>query len=120
MPIVTVHAFAPSDPASIPKMLAEIQASGAAALNCAPDNLWALFEEIPRGRYLQSDNPERNPPIVTIQANVGRTLDQRTALAKGISRAVVGAFGIPAARVWIHYQEMQPHDVWFNEAWASS
>lgn len=118
MPIVNIRHFAPPDPSRIAPMLAEIQRGGGQALDCAPDNLWVLFDELPAGRYVQAADPAQSPPIVTIQATAGRTEAQKTALARAVTAAVARGLGVPASRVWLHYQELAPREIWWDDRWS--
>lgn len=47
-------------------------------------------------------------PRVIVQALEGRTLSQRRELCRGLTEAVVAAFGVPADSVTIVVQEMEP------------
>ncbi len=104
-------------------MLSEIQDTGAEALQCARENIWVTFQELLSDCYLQdktAQRPQKNshPPIVIVRAQVGRTAAQKETFVRGISKAVARGLLIAEGNVWIHYQEISPNDVWFNEQWS--
>lgn len=117
MPLAIVRSLPPLNRAVIPRMLEKITTVGARNIGCDPDQFWAIFQEIHPGEYfegdLASDEPGvgTHPPLVTIQAQSGRTPEQRLALCRSVSMIVGEALGIPSQNVWIHWQEMAPTDV---------
>jgi phenylpyruvate tautomerase PptA (4-oxalocrotonate tautomerase family) len=125
MPLITIQSSpVPSssgDPQVISKMLAEIRTSGAEALKCPRSNIWVMFESVPN--YLQGEDAELlrpdhvPPPIVVIRAQMGRSRDEKEALVRVVAQEVSKGLSVPIERVWIHYQEMDPKDVWFKGKW---
>jgi phenylpyruvate tautomerase PptA (4-oxalocrotonate tautomerase family) len=124
MPLVNILSLPPSDPRVIEPLLAEIRDRGALAFHCAPENIWVTFQALPSGHYVQGDSRaehpdgQTHPPLVILRAQTGRSAAQRDGLVRAIGDALARAFQIPAAQVWIHYQEMNPADVWFQGSWA--
>jgi phenylpyruvate tautomerase PptA (4-oxalocrotonate tautomerase family) len=110
VPLITIKSLPPIDPSTIPGMLSEIQEKGAAALRCALSNIWVIFESILPGHYLQ----ETHSPIVIIQAQQGRSDEDREALVRAVTQGVARGLSAPRENVWVHYQEMKPQDVWFQ------
>ncbi len=104
--------------AGLYKILSLVRTSGANALGCAVDNIWVVFQAVPEGWYVQGREPNKNPPVVIVKAQAGRSSEQREALAKAIAEAVGRGLSVPATRVWLHYQEMRPQDVWFEGHWS--
>lgn len=117
MPIAIVHSLPPPNRAVIPRMLENITQAGARAAGCDPDQFWAVFQEIRPGEYyegdLSSEEPGSgtHPPIVVLRALAGRTPAVRLAVCQALARVIGDALSIPPENVWIHWQEMQPSDV---------
>ena len=113
MPIVMIHSYPPKETASLKAMLTEIQESGAKALNTTTDNIWPAFIPFQPGHY-----PESLSPFVIVKAHKGRTPPMKEAFMKAISAAMSRGLSIPSEKIWIHYQETEPKDVWFQDHWA--
>ena len=114
MPIISIQASLPKNEDSVPQMLSEIREQGARAIDNDPENIWVIF--IP----IQSTHTTLGPncPIVTIMANRGRTPEQKTALVSAISEIVGKGLSAPAKNVWVHYEEMDPQNIWFSSNWS--
>jgi len=113
MPIVNIRSLPPKDLNIVPAMMAEIRDEGAKALGCETSNVWVTFESL--AAYLPENS---HPPIVTIKAQAGRTMEQRTKFVSAVANGVAHGLSIPAKNVWIHYEEMSPEDIWFNKSWG--
>lgn len=67
-------------------------------------------------------------PLIVISAS--QTSDQdlisrlitdvrlKSALARVVTDTISKALDVPTENIWIHYEEMNPHDVWFNNQWS--
>jgi phenylpyruvate tautomerase PptA (4-oxalocrotonate tautomerase family) len=111
MPIVTIHALPPSGPDAIAQIISDIRDSGARALRCSPDNIWVMFQPtLPQ--------EQGHPPVVEVRAQSGRTPEQREAFVKAVAESVALGLRVSLERVWIHYLEMRPQDVWFEGRWS--
>jgi phenylpyruvate tautomerase PptA (4-oxalocrotonate tautomerase family) len=118
MPLIEIKASRPSDPNLISVMLEELRKAGSVALHCPLGNIWIVFEEISAHGFLVGDNPRFMPPVVTIKANAGRSKKEKEAVVSSISSLVGRYLSVPSDLVWIHYQEMNPADIWFQNQWA--
>jgi phenylpyruvate tautomerase PptA (4-oxalocrotonate tautomerase family) len=107
MPIVFIKSA--KSVTRVPELLEDVRNSAAAALGCEPSNVWPVLEPVAPGPF---------PPIVLIKANVGRTIEQRRHFASAVADAVGRGLGVPADEVWIHYEEMQPRDIWHKGNWS--
>ncbi|MGZ3686892.1 MAG: tautomerase family protein [Bdellovibrionota bacterium] len=113
MPIVTINAVPPSEPRFISKMISDVRDRGAEALQCPVSNIWVVFQP------LAPQTPANaHPPFVIILAQSGRTKEVREALVSSVAEAVGTGLGVSSTKVWIHYQEMNPQDVWFEGRWS--
>lgn len=126
MPLLIIHSLAPSDPAALPRMLADVRDSGSKALGCAPSNIWVMFHVVPPGAYLQGDGvpalapqPDSHPPVVIARAQVGRTPAEKTAFIAAVTAAVGRGLSVPMENVWVYYEEMRSEDVWFGGRWSA-
>jgi phenylpyruvate tautomerase PptA (4-oxalocrotonate tautomerase family) len=111
MPLITIKSLPPTDPSAISGMLSEIQEKGAAALRCTLSNIWVIFETVLPGHYLQ----ETRSPIVIIQAQQGRSDEDREGLVRAVIQGVARGLSTPRENIWVHYQELKSKDVWFQE-----
>ncbi len=108
MPIVMIHSSRPTG--SVSNMLAEVRDSGAQALGCGPENVWVTHQETPTG----------TPPFVLVKALAGRSPEIRAAFARATTEAVARGLATSPKGIWLHFEEMRPHDVWTGGKWASS
>jgi len=111
MPLVTIDYFEPKDPRVIASLFDKVRSEGAKALGCSTENIWVIFQPVRPSYYVQ-DSELTLSPIVTIKAQTGRTADQRKLFVENTARVVGGELSVKPERVWIHYQEMRPEDVW--------
>ena len=118
MPIISIQAASPDNPTFLPRMLTDIREASAQALKCPTHNIWVIFDPISPAQSSPGDDLHVLPPLVTIRANVGRTPDERQSLASAVAKEVGRGLSVPSHRVWIHYQEMRPQDIWFNDRWT--
>lgn len=124
MPLVTINSLPPTDSEAVPRMIADVRDSGAKALGCPASNIWVIFQPVPPGYYAQDGGPasvpqkKTHPPVVVVRAQAGRSSIARKAFVTAIAAAVGKGLSVPITNVWIHYQEMQPQDVWFEGRFA--
>ena len=118
MPIIIVYSLPPPDPGRIEPMLQEACTGAAHAINKPPQAVWALFQQINPGQYVEGRTPaaspqqETHPPIVTIRLLTGRSPATKRAVAEAVAAAVATGLSVPPENVWIHFLEMEPTDVW--------
>jgi phenylpyruvate tautomerase PptA (4-oxalocrotonate tautomerase family) len=118
MPWVDIRVQGPVDPEVVADLIEGTRERGAAAMGSGIENIWVTFQALPE-RYLARGGPgESRGPIVVIRANAGRPRAAKTALAQAVAGAIAERLRVPADRVWIHYQEMSPADVWTGGGWA--
>ena len=114
MPIVMIHAHPPKEKASLKAILTEIQEEGAKALHTTVDNIWPAFFPFQPGHY-----PENLSPFVIVKAHRGRTPQMKEEFMRVISKATARGLSLPSEKIWIHYQETEPKDVWFQDHWGA-
>jgi phenylpyruvate tautomerase PptA (4-oxalocrotonate tautomerase family) len=120
MPLVTIEAILPKDEKRIPLTLSEVQKVGAKALNCAESNIWVVFKPLIPEFYSHAVNSQQTEPpvIVTVKAQAGRALEAKCEFVENIAAAISRGLSVSPSSVWIHYQEMDPSDIWFEQRWA--
>lgn len=106
MPIVDIRANIANLP--VANLRHEIQHQGSLALSTPPSNIWILTQ------HLETTSAPV-PPIVEIRANRGRTPAQKQAFVAVVARAVARALNMKPEEIWIHYQELDPADIWFGK-----
>ena len=114
MPIIMIHSHVPKNPNDLAPMLTQIQDSGAKALNCPLNNVWVMFQPIHPEHYDRS-----LPPVVIIKAHTGRTPQMKEEFVKSVAANVGRGLSIEPEKIWIHYQETEPKDVWFEGHWGA-
>jgi len=104
MPIVTVHAPLPSDPARVQRCLGAIETQLAAALRQAPDSVRA--EWVPTVR--PGAGATERGPLVIIRARAGRHGGVVQQGLKAVAEATAEALSCPVTEVVVHWQEQRP------------
>jgi len=120
MPLITIQTSRLVAPDVVQEMLLRVRNGGAEALKCERSNIWVLFDPVQKQYYLQGSDEELlspdhfSPPVVIIRAQAGRSRVEKESLVRAVAREVSKALSVPFDKVWIHYQEMDPRDVWFG------
>lgn len=118
MPLIVISASQPSDQNLISRLITDVRIKSASALQCSIENIWVIYQPLQMGNYVQRQEGLKNSPIVTIKANLGRSQEQKSALASAITEAIGNALEVSTEDIWMHYEEMNPHDIWFNNQWS--
>jgi len=124
MPIIFIKSLPPANLGTIPEMISEIRASGAKALRCPESNVWVVFQPVQPAYYVQADDPaiypndKTHPPLILVKAQSGRSMADKEAFVRAVATAVAHGLSISSKNVWIHYEEMQPQDIWFDGRWT--
>ncbi len=111
MPLISIRSRPPSDRKSLPLLIAKIRQAGAEALPCDVSNIWVIFDFLEDPFFVLG---EADFPLVRIQAQSGRTEEQRRQLTTAVAKELSKGLEIPFTNIWIHYEEMNPKDVWFR------
>ena len=113
MPIVIIKSVLPTDLNIVTDIGNNIRKLGSQALQCSSDNVWVIFEPL-EAKY----NDKNSPPVVLIKAQAGRSHEMREAFVKAVATGVGRGLSISPNKVWIHYEEMKPQDIWFEGKWV--
>src|SRR4051812_24783785 len=99
MPIITIQSKPPMNAATVRALLLETRDRGAEALGSSVENLWVSFKAVESENFIQGTRAEPSP-VVTIQANAGRTSEVREALVKAVTSVVSRVLEVSEAEVW--------------------
>ena len=118
MPLINISTSQFINSNQISKMISDIREKSSEAFQCSIDNIWVIYQPLHVGNYVQRKDGLKNSPIVTIKAQSGRSYEQKNALAKALTDIISSRLEVPTENIWIHYEEMKPQDVWFNNQWS--
>lgn len=117
MPVVSVESLRPSAPDAIDRLLAELPAALAVALECAPGDVWVTWAPV---EAATSGGERRayagHSPVVTVRARAWRSEEQVRRGLAAVAHAVGGALGLPVEDVWVHWLELPPGRVFAGGA----
>lgn len=107
MPVVTIQALRPLDPARIDRLFQEVPSALAAALACAESEVWVYWQPVEAA----SVGPDRRPyaghcPVVTIRARAWRPDAHVRSGMEAAAKAVSSALGLPLEDTWVHWLEI--------------
>jgi phenylpyruvate tautomerase PptA (4-oxalocrotonate tautomerase family) len=110
MPILHVRALPQPHPEKIQGALKATCAAIAKVYGCKPQQVWATWEEIRPGLYLEGEvhaavqPQETHPPIATLTCFEGRTADEVAKLLSTGAKTLSEALGIPG-NIFMTYHE---------------
>ncbi len=110
MPVLQVKALPQADPTRIPDALTATCAAIAEVYGCAPRQVWATWETIEPGLYVEGDvaaevqPPDSHPPIATLTCFEGRDPAEIEALLTTAARTLGEALGMPG-NIFMDYRE---------------
>jgi phenylpyruvate tautomerase PptA (4-oxalocrotonate tautomerase family) len=109
MPIVTVHALPPADPAVVDRCLSALTEALAGALQQDQQGVWAQWVNV---RAMHTGAQRRgfvgHCPVVIIRARAGRHGGVIQAGLRAAAEATSAALGLPLEDVWVHWEELRP------------
>lgn len=110
MPILEVRALPPPVPERVPEILQQLCRATADALQCDRDGVWATWETIAPGRYVEGDRPAStqpagtHPPLVRVLLFEGRPPSLVRAMLGSIARTLAASLGIEEGNVFVHVE----------------
>ena len=116
MPVLHVRALPQRSPEKIQTALKATCVSIAEVYGCKPEQVWATWEEIKPGMYVEGTNPattqqnSTHPPIAELICFEGRTLEQIEKLLEIAARTLSHSLGIPD-NIFITYREAKSGQV---------
>ena len=116
MPVVTIHALPPDEPAKIELTLQRVVSDLSSALQSVPGNVWANFT--PMAAVREGDAPDGRRDyhlVVTVRANP-RPQAQVDRGLEAVAKAVSAGLGVPLERVWVHWMPLEGGRVFANGA----
>ena len=112
MPIIHVQALPQDPPVDVPRVLGALCESVAAALSCEPDHVWATWDTIPDGHYVEGvtdaalQPKDTHPPLVRVLIYQGWDLGAVRAMLEATANSLADALGIEPGNVFVRLDEM--------------
>ncbi len=112
MPIIQIRSLPRAEPFDTSVALARICRELASAIGVEEPEVWATWETLPAGRYVEGsaapvEQPrETHPPLVRIQAAGGRSPEEIARVLRVVGDAVAATMGIEPGNVFVHYEEL--------------
>ncbi len=112
MPVVQIHALPPPSPDRVDACLAAVVTALSDGLGCEPAGVWAQW----CAAAAMHTGPQRRDfaghcPVVIIRARRGRAPEQIAQGLAATAAAVATSLGLPLDDVWVHWQELDPAQV---------
>lgn len=113
MPIVEIRALPQSPPVDEQAVLARVCRDLAKVDGCPERQVWATWEEIPAGRFVEGDVPvatqprDTHPPMVRVMAMEGRPPEKIAAMLECVCRSVAAMLPIDPDNVFARYDELR-------------
>ena len=108
MPIVTVHALPPADPARVERCLSALIEALAIALQQDQQGVWAQWVDVQTMHTgTERRSIESHCPVVIIRARAGRHGGVIQAGLRAAAEATSAALGLPLEDVWVHWEELR-------------
>ncbi len=109
MPVVTVSALAPPDPAAIDRCLAAVVEGLAGALQQDPQGVWAQWVTVAAMHTGATPRAfDGHCPVVVVRARAGRHPHVVQLGLRAVAEAVAESLGLPVADVWVSWEELAP------------
>lgn len=109
MPIVTVHALPPPDPAAVGRCLTALTIGLAGALQQPTQSVWAQWIDV---HTMHTGTTPRafagHCPVVVIRARAGRHGGVIQAGLRAVAEATATTLDVPLEDIWVHWEELRP------------
>lgn len=113
MPIVEIRAL-PQDPSvKIDAVLARVCTDLAKAVGCPERQVWATWETLPAGTYVEATDPrstqprDTHPPMARVLALEGRDAPCIASMLESVSRSLAAMLPIDEDNVFVRYEELR-------------
>ncbi|HAZ12911.1 MAG: hypothetical protein A2X86_08980 [Bdellovibrionales bacterium GWA2_49_15] len=116
MPILHVRGLPQKYPGRIQTALTETCVAIAALYGCKPEHVWATWEDLKPGHYVEGHNSastqpqETHPPIAQLICFEGRTSEEIEKLLQAAAKALSSGLGIPG-NIFITFTEAKSGQV---------
>ena len=114
MPIVEIRALPQEPPVDVAAVLGRVCLDLAKLLECEPRHVWATWETLPAGSFVEADAPQRaqprdtHPPMVRILAMEGRSPEMIARMLECVSQSLAAMLpAIDADNVFARYEELR-------------
>jgi hypothetical protein len=116
VPVIRVHGLPQKDPARVPAALEKACAAVAEAYGCKLKQVWATWQDIAPGHYIEgadaarSQPGETHPPIAEILAFEGRAPETIEKTVEAAAAALSEGLGLDA-NIFVYYRELKSGQV---------
>ena len=118
MPVIKITAMPQKDESTIPGVLTGLCLAAARVLGCPPRTVWATWETLKEGHYVEADSAaavqprDTHPPLVVVLLKEGRPPDVREHLLSAIAFELCRGLGIEEGNAFITLRELKSGDVY--------
>ena len=119
MPIVEIRALPQATPVDVAAVLARVCRDLAAALGCPPRHVWATWENLAPGSFVEANvtatvQPrDSHAPMVRILAMEGRSPEVIQKMLETVCASLAGSLEIDTDNVFARYEELRAgHVAW--------
>ncbi len=116
MPILNIRALPQKDPGKIQDALKKTCVAISEVYGCKPEQVWATWEDIKPGMYVEGNNPEdeqpehTHPPIVTLTCFEGKSPGEVENILTVASTTLSESLGI-GNNIFLTYHEAKSGQV---------
>lgn len=118
MPVIRISALPQKDESTIPAVLSGLCLAAARVLGCPPRTVWATWETLKEGWYVEADSAaaiqphDTHPPLVEVFLKEGRPADVREQLLSTLALEICRGLGIEEGNAFITLREVKSGDVY--------
>jgi len=112
MPVIEVNALPQKDPSKIKPALMKTAVALAKTTGCKPQQVWATWNEIQPGHYVEGENEVKiqpngtHPPLVKLTCFEGKNAEKIEEILQLVATTLSESLGIPG-NIFIIYHEAQ-------------
>jgi len=118
MPVIRISALPQKDESIIPAVLSGLCRAAARILGCPPRTVWATWETLKEGHYVEADSAEAlqprdtHPPLVEVFLREGRPADVREQLLTSLASELCRGLGLEEGNAFITVRELKSGEVY--------
>ncbi|MFN8177590.1 MAG: hypothetical protein U0167_06670 [bacterium] len=117
MPIVEIRALPQAPAVDVSAVLARVCEDLAGVLECPPRHVWATWESLPPGTFVEASVPaavqprDTHAPMVRILAMEGRSPEMIRKMLETVCGSLAATLEIDADNVFARYEELRAGQV---------
>jgi phenylpyruvate tautomerase PptA (4-oxalocrotonate tautomerase family) len=111
MPIIRISALPPRNPTDVSNVLGAVCDAVARAANMPAHHIWATWNELKPGHFVEADKPAdtigeaTHPPLVEVIAYEGKSADAIEKILTAVADTLVAELQLAPGNVFITYTE---------------